>query len=85
MIGVLTHHWAKPDKAGEARQLLDRNGRAQSEYGGFGGRQTFLTQRPSEDYDASALGKLRNLRCLAGQSATRGSDGRSRSALGEVA
>src|SRR5947199_9394834 len=30
MIGVLTHHWAKPDEVDEARKLLDRNGEAQS-------------------------------------------------------
>jgi len=31
MIGVLTHHWAKAEKIEEARSLLDRNGKAQSE------------------------------------------------------
>jgi heme-degrading monooxygenase HmoA len=40
MIGVLTHHWAKPDKITEARQLLDRNGEAQSKAPGFVSRQT---------------------------------------------
>ncbi|ETW99426.1 MAG: hypothetical protein ETSY1_15025 [Candidatus Entotheonella factor] len=35
MIGVLTHHWAKADKIDEARQLLDRNGEAQSHAPGF--------------------------------------------------
>lgn len=40
MIGVLTHHWAKTDKIEEARQLLDRNGMAQSKAPGFVSRQT---------------------------------------------
>ena len=40
MIGVLTHHWAKTDKADEARKLLDRNGQAQSKALGFVSRQT---------------------------------------------
>ena len=40
MIGVLTHHWAKPDKIQEATNLLDRNGLAQSKAPGFGSRQT---------------------------------------------
>jgi heme-degrading monooxygenase HmoA len=40
MIGVLTHHWAKPDKVDEARSLLDRNGEAQSKAPGFVSRQT---------------------------------------------
>jgi len=39
MIGVLTHHWAKTDKIEEARQLLDRNGVAQSKAPGFVSRQ----------------------------------------------
>ena len=44
MIGVLTHHWAKPDKVQEARSLLDRNGLAQSKAPGFGSRQTLYSQ-----------------------------------------
>ncbi len=40
MIGVLTHHWAKTEKIEEARQLLDRNGMAQSKAPGFVSRQT---------------------------------------------
>lgn len=40
MIGVLTHHWAKPDKLEDARKLLSRNGLAQSKALGFCGRQT---------------------------------------------
>jgi len=43
MIGVLTHHWAKPDKVTEAKQLLDRNGIAQSKFPGFGSRHTLLS------------------------------------------
>lgn len=42
MIGVLTHHWAKPELIDEARQLLDRNGEAQSQAPGFVSRQTFI-------------------------------------------
>ena len=42
MIGVLTHHWAKADKIGEATQLLDRNGLAQSKAPGFVSRQTLV-------------------------------------------
>ncbi len=43
MIGVLTHHWAKPDKVREARELLNRNGLAQSKAQGFGSRQTLYS------------------------------------------
>ena len=43
MIGVLTHHWAKPDKVEEARKLLDGNGLAQSKAPGFGGRSTLYS------------------------------------------
>ncbi len=35
MIGVLTHHWAKDGRVGEARELLEGNGRAQSRAPGF--------------------------------------------------
>jgi heme-degrading monooxygenase HmoA len=42
MIGVLTHHWAKPDKIDEARRLLDGNGEAQSRAPGFVSRQTLI-------------------------------------------
>ena len=44
MIGVLTHHWAKADKVSEARQLLDRNGEAQSKAPGFVSRQTLVSR-----------------------------------------
>lgn len=44
MIGVLTHHWAKPDKVDEASKLLDRNGEAQSKAPGFVSRQTLLSR-----------------------------------------
>ncbi|MYF73142.1 MAG: hypothetical protein F4175_07095, partial [Gemmatimonadetes bacterium] len=40
MIGVLTHHWAKDDCVDEARDLLNRNGIAQSQAPGFVSRQT---------------------------------------------
>ncbi len=43
MIGVLTHHWAKEDKIGEARELLDRNGEAQSRAPGFVSRETMIS------------------------------------------
>ncbi len=43
MIGVLTHHWAKPDKIQDSRNLLDRNGLAQSKAPGFGSRQTLYS------------------------------------------
>ena len=43
MIGVLTHHWAKPELVDEARELLDRNGLAQSKAPGFINRQTFIS------------------------------------------
>ena len=42
MIGVLTHHWAKPDRIDEARELLDRNGLAQSKAPGFVSRHTLV-------------------------------------------
>jgi heme-degrading monooxygenase HmoA len=42
MIGVLTHHWAKPDKVEEAKTLLARNGSAQSRATGFVSRQTLV-------------------------------------------
>lgn len=44
MIGVLTHHWAKPNNVDEARKLLDRNGQAQSKAPGFIGRQTLVSR-----------------------------------------
>ncbi len=43
MIGVLTHHWAKPDKIEEAKKLLDGNGLAQSKAAGYGNRLTFIS------------------------------------------
>ena len=43
MIGVLTHHWAKPEHIEAARQLLDRNGEAQSKAPGFRSRQTLIS------------------------------------------
>ena len=43
MIGVLTHHWAQPETFEAARQLLDRNGEAQSHAPGFVSRQTLLS------------------------------------------
>ena len=43
MIGVVTHHWAKPDKVKEAKKLLDGNGVAQSKAPGFGCRETLYS------------------------------------------
>ena len=43
MIGVLTHHWAKADRAEEAKTLLDGNGLAQSLAPGFVSRQTLYS------------------------------------------
>ena len=43
MIGVLTHHWAKPEQVAEARALLDRNGEAQSKAPGYVSRQTMIS------------------------------------------
>ncbi len=47
MIGVLTHHWAKPDKIEEAKKLLDGNGTAQSKAPGFVSRQTLYSRGDS--------------------------------------
>ena len=47
MIGVLTHHWAKPDAFERARALLDGNGEAQSRHPGFFNRQTLLLREDS--------------------------------------
>ena len=43
MIGVLTHHWAKDNLIAEARDLLNRNGEAQSKAPGFVARETFYS------------------------------------------
>ena len=43
MIGVLTHHWAHPDQIQEARDLLNRNGDAQSKAPGFVSRVTLYS------------------------------------------
>ena len=43
MIGVLTHHWAKPDQIDAAKKLLDGNGLAQSRAPGFGRRETLYS------------------------------------------
>ncbi len=64
MIGVLTHHWSKPDLLAEARKLLEGNGLAQSKRRGYGARQTLysltdptkittlVTWQSNEIYDA---------------------------------
>ena len=64
MIGVLTHHWAKVGQIEEARDLLNRNGAAQSQAPGFVervtmyGREdvtqitTLVTWESNEIYDA---------------------------------
>ena len=43
MIGVLTHHWANEEQFDEARELLDRNGLAQSKAPGFISRVTLVS------------------------------------------
>ena len=43
LIGVLTHHWAKDDLLDDARELLNRNGQAQSKAPGFVSRETFYS------------------------------------------
>ena len=43
MIGVLTHHWTKPDTVEEGRKLRDGNGLAQSKATGFVSRQTLYS------------------------------------------
>ena len=43
MIGVLTHHWARKEQVNQVRELLDRNGQAQSKVPGFVNRQTFVS------------------------------------------
>ena len=47
MIGVLTHHWAKETRLGDARKLLDGNGLAQSKAPGFVSRQTLYSLKDS--------------------------------------
>ena len=44
MIGVLTHHWAHAGQIQEARDLLNRNGSAQSEASGFVNRVTLYSK-----------------------------------------
>ena len=58
MIGVLTHHWAKPDKVEEAKTLLDGNGAGPEQ--GAGIRQSpdpYLAERPDENLDACNVGQ----------------------------
>ena len=43
MIGVLTHHWAKPELFYEADELLKSNGEAQSRAPGFVSRRTLYS------------------------------------------
>jgi heme-degrading monooxygenase HmoA len=43
VIGVLTHHWAKPDRIATARELLDGNGLAQGRFPGFVSRETLMS------------------------------------------
>lgn len=44
MIGVLTHHWSKPESFDDARKLLDGNGEAQSRHPGFISRVTLVSR-----------------------------------------
>ena len=48
MIGVLTHHWAKPELVEAAKKMLDGNGLAQSKAPGYGQRLTFIGPVQSE-------------------------------------
>ena len=43
MIGILTHHCAKPNQIDQARALLDTNGAAQKLAKGFISRQTLIS------------------------------------------
>ena len=43
MIAVLTHHWAKKEQIDPARELLNRNGLAQSKAPGFIRRETLYS------------------------------------------
>ena len=43
MIGVLTHHWAKPELFHKADKLLKGNGEAQSKAPGFVNRRTLYS------------------------------------------
>ena len=43
MIGILTHHWAKPNLIEQAKELLDTNGEAQKLAKGFISRQTLIS------------------------------------------
>ena len=64
MIGVLTHHWTNADQIQEGRDLLNRNGDAQSKAPGFVKRvtlysltdetkiTTLVTRNSNEIYDA---------------------------------
>ena len=45
MIAVITHHWAKKEEFQKARELLDQNGFAQSNAGGFIYRVTMLSKK----------------------------------------
>ena len=45
MIAVITHHWAKKEEFQKARELLDQNGLAQSNAGGFIYRVTMLSKK----------------------------------------
>lgn len=53
MIGVLTQHWANEDDVTRARELLDRNGLAQSKAPGFVSRQTLYS--PSDPTRVTTL------------------------------
>lgn len=43
MIAVLVHHWAKKEQINQARELLNRNGLAQSKAPGFIRRETLYS------------------------------------------
>lgn len=55
MIAVITHHWAKKGKFQQARELLDRNGSAQSDANGFIYRTTMLSKEDNEQITSMVL------------------------------
>ena len=61
MIGMLTHHWAKADRVGEAKKLLDGNGLAQSKTRLCKPPDPLLDRRSSENHHAGGVDEQRHL------------------------
>ena len=55
MIAVITNQWAKKEKFNQARELLDRNGSAQSDVNGFIDRTTMLSKEDNEQITSIVL------------------------------